>query len=85
MKLTSTEEKVLKYLRTYKIGTFDRIQFGVRFMNAIFSLMSKGFLVEVSRSSSMYDQRKGNGKTSYNQQVYCTAYTVRMSDNRQVK
>jgi hypothetical protein len=86
MKLSKTEQKVIDSLNKhknigYKQTSYDRIQHGIRFMKALFSLMSKGLVVELKRETDNYDQRKGIGRTAYYQQTYVISYTVRLSDN----
>lgn len=86
MKLSKTEQKVidsLKYHKSlgYKQATFDTIQHGKRFMDALHKLLKPGLIILINSESSMYDQHKGIGKTSYWQQVWTNAYTVRLSDN----
>lgn len=83
MKLSKTEQKVIEHMKKCltKQDTFDRIQYGVRFMDAIRSLINKGLIILLSTESSMYDHRKGIGKTASWQQAWTTAYTIRLSDN----
>lgn len=86
MKLSKTEQKVIESLNYhkkigYKQATYDGIQHGKRFISAIQNLIKNGLITVINTESSMYDQHRGNGKTSYWQQAWTTAYTVRLSDN----
>lgn len=84
--LNQTEKTVIDYLEKHNNkGEFDRYEHGVRWMNAISSLLIAGIVKEVGRSQGSFNKKSISCGQNYWTPVYYTSLMVSLTDNYKTK